>query len=438
MYIQDPDSQQYATYVAGASTNGGSRYIASQQSYWVHCFAASPVLMATEGVKADVDQQFIKSTTYSPGMTVRLSGTSEFDELVVRHIDGTNDAFDYEFDAVKYWGGWGDYPQFSALNGSNEDLTVHSFDKGDQEWEIPLRAVVFQDGFYDIEFSQTAELDVPCMKLEDTYDGTMYDVYEGASYTFAMDDSTYAPRFILHIGKNYEIVANKASCFGAENGSVEIYLDEPNATDYELVFGGNSTFGNNTADPLVITGLDAGTYNVIVPSISNLCDQTDFEFVVYEPAPISAAATIQEEQFGNDGMISLNVSGGTSPYSFVWDNGGTAHVISGLSPGAYTVEIMDANGCMQIEQYSVQSVLGIDDEEIEVIFVYNRLDQQITISGLMVDQPTQLFLYSVSGTMICSYEVYPGVDQHQLNVPAYLSEGIYVLGGQGMSFKFSK
>ena len=57
-YIQDPDTQGYATYIAGAGANGGSRFIASQQSFWVQATGVSPELIIRETVKSSVDATF--------------------------------------------------------------------------------------------------------------------------------------------------------------------------------------------------------------------------------------------------------------------------------------------------------------------------------------------------------------------------------------------
>ena len=37
-------------------------------------------------------------------------------------------------------------------------------------------------------------------------------------------------------------------------------------------------------------------------------------------------------------------SGGTSPYTYAWSNGGTTAAISGLAAGVYTVTVTDATG----------------------------------------------------------------------------------------------
>ena len=48
---------------------------------------------------------------------------------------------------------------------------------------------------------------------------------------------------------------------------------------------------------------------------------------------------------GNDGTATALVSGGTTPYTYLWENGQTSAGISGLSMGAYSVTVTDAHGC---------------------------------------------------------------------------------------------
>jgi hypothetical protein len=43
----------------------------------------------------------------------------------------------------------------------------------------------------------------------------------------------------------------------------------------------------------------------------------------------------------NDGILSLNVTGGTSPYSFYWDNGQRSQTLSGISGGTYQCTVID-------------------------------------------------------------------------------------------------
>jgi hypothetical protein len=46
-----------------------------------------------------------------------------------------------------------------------------------------------------------------------------------------------------------------------------------------------------------------------------------------------------------DGIITATVTGGTSPYTYLWSNGSTSFEIPYLCPGQYCCYVTDANGC---------------------------------------------------------------------------------------------
>ena len=50
----------------------------------------------------------------------------------------------------------------------------------------------------------------------------------------------------------------------------------------------------------------------------------------------------------NDGLASASAQGGTPPYAFYWDNDTIAdgHMVDTLSPGLYTVTVIDSRGCI--------------------------------------------------------------------------------------------
>ena len=49
----------------------------------------------------------------------------------------------------------------------------------------------------------------------------------------------------------------------------------------------------------------------------------------------------------SSGSVILAVSGGTQPYSFIWNTGSTQQNLLNLPVGNYSVTITDANGCSQ-------------------------------------------------------------------------------------------
>ena len=315
-YIQNPDNQLYATYIDGASANGGSRYIASQQAFWVEANAASPVLTITESCKSSNDPAFFKAAEMpDPGCNILIEGFDMADECVIRNREGTSDALEGNCDARKIWGAWGVNPQISFVNEQEFDLTVHTFDFGYEEWEIPLRVVVFENGSYSLVFNNIDELNVPCIKLEDEYTGEIYEVDEGVPLIFELSDTTYLPRFVLHIGKNYEQSELDNLCAFDATGQIILDLNEDEIS-YELHYGDEITTHTGFGDPIIISGLVAGEYKIEVPSLENNCGVNTFFFELDQPAPMNVEEIISHAVSGGDGSISLDVTGGTPPYDF--------------------------------------------------------------------------------------------------------------------------
>lgn len=60
---------------------------------------------------------------------------------------------------------------------------------------------------------------------------------------------------------------------------------------------------------------------------------------------ISTTATNVTCNGASTGAISLTITGGNTPYTYSWSNGGGASSATGLTAGTYTVTVMDAAGC---------------------------------------------------------------------------------------------
>jgi len=95
------------------------------------------------------------------------------------------------------------------------------------------------------------------------------------------------------------------------------------------------------------SGLAAGTYTVTVTDI-NGCVNTE-TVQITEPAALTLDATPADASCPDtdDGEITLDISGGTSPYSAIWADGITTQNRTGLLQGTYSVVVTDANGCAE-------------------------------------------------------------------------------------------
>ena len=48
---------------------------------------------------------------------------------------------------------------------------------------------------------------------------------------------------------------------------------------------------------------------------------------------------------GADGMATVNIFGGTTPYQYIWSDGQTTQTAENLSEGSYSVTVTDNEGC---------------------------------------------------------------------------------------------
>jgi streptogramin lyase len=102
---------------------------------------------------------------------------------------------------------------------------------------------------------------------------------------------------------------------------------------------------SNGGTTATISNLAAGTYSVTI-SESASCTAVA-SYTVTEPAilDITCDKTDVTTNGGADGTATVNATGGTSPYTYLWNSGETTATISGKTSGTYTVTVTDANGC---------------------------------------------------------------------------------------------
>lgn len=117
---------------------------------------------------------------------------------------------------------------------------------------------------------------------------------------------------------------------------------------------------SNGATTEVITGLTTGNYLAYVNDDRGCQTQQQIKVTAPNPIVVNNPVTIQPVCTGYcNGAISYSVSGGTAPYSYQWSNGSTAQMQSALCAGAYSVKIIDAQGCSEQHVFNLQDPLPI-------------------------------------------------------------------------------
>ena len=134
-------------------------------------------------------------------------------------------------------------------------------------------------------------------------------------------------------------------CNGDTNGSIDITV-----VGGVLPYSFSWSNGETTED---LINLVAGTYTVTITDGNGV--QFSESYTVSQPAALLIVENITNVTAagGSDGAIDLTVSGGTAPYTYLWNTGATTEDISGLIAGSYEVTITDANGCIEIRTYNV-------------------------------------------------------------------------------------
>ncbi|MCT4629993.1 Ig-like domain-containing protein, partial [Winogradskyella sp.] len=140
-------------------------------------------------------------------------------------------------------------------------------------------------------------------------------------------------------------------------GTVTDILCKPNATGVidVTVSGGEPPYAyawSNSATSEDLSNVTAGTYTLTVTD-ANGCNISN-DFTINQPTEELTSTIISTTDvlcFGdNNGSIDIDVSGGTSPYTYLWSTGETTQDISGLNADTYTVTITDTNGCTTTNQ----------------------------------------------------------------------------------------
>jgi hypothetical protein len=144
---------------------------------------------------------------------------------------------------------------------------------------------------------------------------------------------------LIDLNLELDYLKEDISCFGSNDGSVQLGASG-GSTPY------NYTWDDNVLATANRTNMSDGDYVANVLDAFG-CIVTD-TITIEEPTQLSSTivGTNVSCNGGSDGLAWVVGSGGTAPYTYFWNNGVSNDTISGLTPGNYTVNIFDANSCV--------------------------------------------------------------------------------------------
>ncbi len=146
-----------------------------------------------------------------------------------------------------------------------------------------------------------------------------------------------------------QISTNKTnpSCYGYSDGNIQTQ-----------VLGGTQPYTyqwNNGATTQNLTNLSTGTYTLTVTDHNGCTNTHSVSLSQPNPLQINLQYIGHVSCYnGNNGYINTYASGGTQPYSYLWNIGSTSSSISNVYAGTYYLTVTDNNNCIEIDTFIIQ------------------------------------------------------------------------------------
>ncbi|MEL7376910.1 MAG: SprB repeat-containing protein, partial [Bacteroidota bacterium] len=172
-----------------------------------------------------------------------------------------------------------------------------------------------------------------------------------------------------------------------------------------------------------IDNLAAGNYEYTITDAvgCTLIGQTDLD---EESTTSISSVVVQPTCIGaENGSISLEISNGTPPFTVSWSNGDSGPDVDDLGAGQYTAEVIDANGCTLIREFTLASTSALDlDAMVNNVTCFSGADGVVTTTTTatlpplsynwsnntnepdLTDVPAGTYTLTITDAANCSYE----------------------------------
>ena len=177
-------------------------------------------------------------------------------------------------------------------------------------------------------------------------------------YTFKDDSQFSNVNIISNIG-NTQLNGTDVTCFGANDGQIELILDGGIPPYFIQSSDGTSVTTSDTF--FVAQNLAPGAYTITVTDNGGCINQNGVTINEPNEIDIRLSALDLDCNGDTDGEVFSSIGGGTSPYSYLWSTGDVGTSLSNVGAGTYSLTITDDNQCVQVAQYILNEppILGV-------------------------------------------------------------------------------
>ncbi len=443
IYVFQADNGQYATFINGISVNGGSRYIASSQAFYVQANAANPVLTATEDIKSNTNPVFFKEKEKANILRLKVSGFDMNDETVIHLNSNATELFDGSYDAVKFYSPSPELPSIASI-ADGKNLTVNSLPFQGKTIHIPVRVTVGKPGYYSLSWTGGANFPQgTCIVIEDLDNGNKTNISTSLTYEFKAKVGFRSPRFMIHISTPLPKSVVSTSCSNNHDGSITVQNGSGSTCKVQL-WKGQDLIQQAEFDGTVYTfdNLSIGSYTLTYPEITD-CG------VISDPITIQAETKVNASFVPSASKAAIN-----EPISFKsemikgaqveWDfgDGNTATNDAVVShqyaqEGVYEVTLKQTKGtCSEQQTLTVNITNTTISSELMDVQVQNGVYYAV----FNFNENTQVVIHIINalGQQIGNSQEFEGKNgKIKLNLDQ-AAEGVYLISLQSKDRKTTK
>ena len=177
--------------------------------------------------------------------------------------------------------------------------------------------------------------------------GTSITVNQSGTYVLSVTDCTgcvATDDVVINIHNNVQANVDDAEICAGQ--SVTLTANTVAGATYEWTEAGNNTV-ISTAQSITVSPTSTTSY--IVTIRVNGCEDSDDATVIVHPNPVlNLSASPQFICYGTSTTITASASGGTAPYTFIWNQGlgsGSEKTVNPTTNTTYAVTVTDSKGC---------------------------------------------------------------------------------------------
>ena len=203
--------------------------------------------------------------------------------------------------------------------------------------------------------------------------GTFADLPAGNYYISVQSEDCQRTSAEILIAEPDALVVNEQvtniSCKGADDGAVVINVTGGSGTYQYAISPNLNQFDNENS----FENLAVGDYTVITQDNKGCFELVEFSITEPEALAMTLSATPEVCEGDSDGTITVDITGGTAPYSTAINSENDADFVEGrllmenLEGGDYFIYVRDANGCDVNDFIKVENGANLN-ATVEVVY----------------------------------------------------------------------